>query len=107
MTKPKIFIFANENDLEIAEEHRLVYACAIAEDGTGLAAHMCSHRGWIPHDMGITSNWKHEVYDKHYPNGYELILCEGQIEKGKYPELDDAFTKSKMFTNDENEEKTK
>ena len=26
--------------------------------------------------MGLTSDWKHEGYDAHYPNGYELVWVE-------------------------------
>lgn len=88
--KPKIFIFANTTNLEVAERKRWVSACALAEDGTMLAGHVCSHRGFISHDMGITSDWKHDLYDKHYPDGYELVLIEGQVEKGKNPDFDAA-----------------
>lgn len=49
-----------------------VIGFAVAEDGTGLAQHLSSSESFSQHDMGITSNWKHETYDKHYPDGYEL-----------------------------------
>ena len=50
------------------------YSCyALAEDGTGICGHFSSTIGFAKHDMGITSDWKHEHYKKHYPDGYELI----------------------------------
>lgn len=35
--------------------------------------HFSSGENWCKHDMGITSDWKHDVYDAMYPDGYELI----------------------------------
>jgi hypothetical protein len=67
LNKPKIFIVAQplENGEYLGQ--------ALAEDGTGLASHLCSKKLWVRHDMGINSRWKHEFYDAHYPNGYELV----------------------------------
>lgn len=62
----KIFIFINEvNPLG-------VIPVALAEDGTLLAQHVCSSEAFISHDMGITSEWKHDAYNEHYPEGWEL-----------------------------------
>ena len=44
----------------------------IAEDGTILADHWSSSAHWAAHDLGATSNWKHELYAKHYPDGFEV-----------------------------------
>ena len=44
-------------------------AVAIADDGHVLARHVCSGEGFMPHDLGITSNWKHENYDAHFGEG--------------------------------------
>ena len=49
-----------------------VYAFALAEDGTWLGGHLCSNPSWIRHDMGFDSDWHHEDYNKHYPEGYIL-----------------------------------
>jgi hypothetical protein len=49
------------------------YVMAIAEDGHCLAGHLSSSLGWAQHDIGITSDWKHENYAEHYPDGYELV----------------------------------
>lgn len=65
--KPKIFVFINQRYSNGDE-----VPFAMAEDGTGLASHFCS-AGWARHDMGFGgSTWKHEHYDKHYPDGWEL-----------------------------------
>lgn len=49
-----------------------VVGYALAEDGTGLASHLSSDIIWSKHDMGFTSDWKHDCYQKHYPDGFEL-----------------------------------
>jgi len=46
---------------------------ALAEDGEGLASHLSSSIDFSKHDMGLTSNWKHNVYEKLYPGGFELV----------------------------------
>lgn len=46
---------------------------ALAEDGMWLASHMSSSEYFAKHDIGITSDWKHKIYEKYYPNGYELV----------------------------------
>jgi hypothetical protein len=45
---------------------------AMAEDGHVLASHVCSEEGFFKHDIGITSTWKHDIYEAHCPAGYEL-----------------------------------
>lgn len=50
-----------------------VIGYALGEDGQGLASHLSSGIEWSKHDMGLTSDWKHDHYEKIYPNGYELI----------------------------------
>lgn len=44
-------------------------AVAIADDGHVLAQHICSNEGFMLHDLGITSNWKHENYNAHFGEG--------------------------------------
>jgi len=68
MDKPKIYVFVNT----VYENRSDVIPQALAEDGTALASHFCSSVGFAKHDMGITSDWKHDIYQKHYPDGYEL-----------------------------------
>ena len=38
-----------------------------------IASHFSSGQNWCMHDMGITSDWKHNIYKEKYPDGYELI----------------------------------
>ena len=50
-------------------------ACLIAEDGTGMGGHMCSHEGYMRHDLGILNGARsdrHEYFRKHYPDGYRM-----------------------------------
>lgn len=37
-----------------------------------MSQHMSSNETWAKHDIGITSDWKHDIYQKEFPNGYEL-----------------------------------
>ena len=50
-----------------------VLGYALAKDGTCLASHLSSNVDFSKHDMGLTSNWKHDHYAKAYPEGYELV----------------------------------
>lgn len=63
-------------------------AMAIADDGHVLAHHCCSHESFMRHDLGITSNWKHENYNKHFGEGnWELVWID---DPKNSPELDAA-----------------
>jgi hypothetical protein len=64
---PKIFLFC-----EPAGSHGDVGAHALAEDGTGLGGHLSSNVSFAKHDIGLTSDWHHDDYRKHYPDGYEV-----------------------------------
>jgi hypothetical protein len=80
---PKIYVFINSG-----KGTDWVVGCAIAEDGTGLGSHVSSNEFWFRHDMGLTSDWKHEIYDKHYPDGYALVEVE---DVAKHKGLDAAY----------------
>lgn len=45
---------------------------ALAEDGRGLCQHLSSNINFAKHDMGLTSDWKHDIYATACPEGYEL-----------------------------------
>ncbi len=65
----KIFIFDNTGQ---REWH---VGIALCEDGTFLASHCSSSIGFCKHDMGLFPDqckWKHDLYEKHCPDGYEL-----------------------------------
>lgn len=50
-----------------------VIGYALGEDGQGLASHLSSSVNFSKHDMGLTSDWKHDHYKTCYPDGYELV----------------------------------
>ena len=63
----KIYCFINGGS------YGMLNVLALAEDGYCLAGHISSNEYWASHDIGINSDWKHNLYDKHYPDGYELV----------------------------------
>lgn len=67
----KIYVFINSG-----KGTDWIVGMAMAEDGTFIASHVSSHYQWFRHDMGLTSDWKHEHYKKQYPDGYELVEVE-------------------------------
>lgn len=47
----------------------------LAEDGTPLGGHLCSHEGYMEADLGIVEGSRpdrHENFKKHYPDGYRM-----------------------------------
>jgi hypothetical protein len=51
-----------------------VLGCAMTEDGQVLGEHLSSSESYSQHDMGLTSDWKHDRYcAAAFPFGYELI----------------------------------
>jgi hypothetical protein len=66
--KKKIYCFINGGFGRLGGS-----VAALAEDGEGIAGHFSSNESWAKHDIGINSTWKHEIYQKKYPEGYELI----------------------------------
>lgn len=52
----------------------------LAEDGTVLGGHICSHEGYMPHDLGILEGSRpdrHETFQAHYPEGYRMEFVRG------------------------------
>lgn len=50
-------------------------AVAMAEDGTVLGGHCCSHECYMEADLGVIEGWRmdrHEGYREHYPDGYRM-----------------------------------
>lgn len=68
--KPAIFCMLNGGSPEWWN------VTAFAEDGEGLAGHLCSSPIYFQHDLGLTSAWKHESYMAKYPDGYRLVWIE-------------------------------
>lgn len=56
----------------------------MAEDGNVLASHNSSNHTFVQMDLGVVSgsHWKsqHAKYDKHYPEGWEIVYLEGADE---------------------------
>ena len=53
----------------------MLSAVLIAEDGTHLGGHACSHEGYMEHDLGIlegTRPDRHKEFQRHYPDGYRM-----------------------------------
>jgi hypothetical protein len=68
---PKVFLFINSG-----AGTDWVVSMAMAEDGHVLASHVSSNDSFAHHDIGHTSDWKHEHYGEHYPNGYAIEWVE-------------------------------
>lgn len=57
-------------------------ACLIAEDGTGMGGHICSHEGYMEHDLGIIEGSRpdrHKTFQEHYPDGYRMEFISGEV----------------------------
>jgi len=65
----------------------------IAEDGTPLGSHLCSHEVFMPGDLGIVKASRpdrHETFREHYPDGYKMeFVSAAEIKTHKG--LQDAF----------------
>jgi hypothetical protein len=46
---------------------------AMDENGQVLAQHISSSMSFSQHDLGLTSEWKHDRYKEAHPGGYELV----------------------------------
>ena len=56
----------------------------LAEDGTGLGGHICSHECYMPADLGIlegTRPDRHEHFKAHYPDGYRMEFLPFEVAK--------------------------
>jgi hypothetical protein len=69
------------------------FAQLIAQDGTALGSHCCSHEGFMPGDLGIiegTRPDRHEGFRRHYPDGYRMEFVPGSEVK-RHAGLKEAF----------------
>lgn len=74
-------------------------ACLIAEDGTGLGGHLCSHEGYVPHDLGILEGSRpdrHETFREHYPDGYRMEFVPYD-ELAAHAAVNSAFERNKAL----------
>lgn len=79
----KIFCFINSG-----KGSDWVVTNALAEDGEFLASHISSNDTWAKHDIGVHSDWKHDAYKAHYPDGYEVVWVD---DPGHDPDLLAAY----------------
>lgn len=79
----KIFCFVNSG-----KGTDMQHVIALCEDGHCLAGHLSSHKEWAKHDIGITSDWKHDKYKEHCPEGYKLIWVDSPEEN---PDIEAAY----------------
>lgn len=86
--RPKIFCWVNSGKGTDWQN-----VMAMAEDGTYLAGHLSSSEHFAKHDIGLTSDWKHDAYKKHYPDGYELVWVD-DANPGNHAGLDEAYAKN-------------
>lgn len=54
-------------------------AYSMAEDGTVLGSHWCSHRGYMRHDLHDRAD-RLAAIQAHYPDGYRLVVLMGEGE---------------------------
>jgi hypothetical protein len=95
-TKHKIYCFNNGGSPGWYD------ALAIADDGHVLAGHICSHEGYMRHDLGMDgSTWKHEHYNKHFgENNWELEWIETD-KLGVHEGLNKAIALNKQLPKEE------
>lgn len=62
-----------------------------------IVTHYSSGINWTQHDMGITSDWKHDIYQTLYPDGYELVWL------GGFESFDEGTTVAENMENNNNE----
>ncbi len=79
MSVPNIYVFCNGNGCDgRGDWHNGI---AVAEDGTALAGHVSSNHSFVKSDLGNGRlgyrGFTREEYDKHYPDGYEVVWLEG------------------------------
>ena len=92
MEKEKIYCFING---KMALGYIVV---ALSESGIGLGSHCSSSVEFAKHDIGYeNSDWKHDTYNKEYPNGWELIWVDN-VENHAGLKL--AIEKNKKLTAD-------
>lgn len=70
-------------------------AMAIADDGHALASHICSHPSYMQHDLGLTSDWKHDNYNAHFGVGnWKLEWVE---DPRNHPGLQEAYRLNQLL----------
>ena len=63
---------------------------AMGADGRCICSHVSSSESFAKHDIGVTSDWKHDLYKAAYPDGYELEWVV-DARPGRHAGLDAAY----------------
>ncbi len=80
---PIIYLFSNARNGD-------GIAYAMAEDGTVLGSHWCSHWGYMRHDLHDRADRK-AACEAHYPGGYQIVvLGAGEVPPDAVLELNAA-----------------
>lgn len=90
----KIFCFINSSS------NFGVDVVAICEDGHALGGHFSSNESWAKHDIGLTSDRKHDKYKEHCPEGFQLIWVE---DPKNHKELGEAYKLNQELKKSEKE----
>lgn len=45
---------------------------AFSQEGVVIATHISSSEAYAVHDIGVTSDWHHDIYRMLYPAGFEI-----------------------------------
>lgn len=72
----------------------------LAEDGKYLGGHICSHEGYMPHDLGIVEGSRpdrHEDFQKHYPDGYRMDFVSAE-DVADHPGVTQAYKRHQTLT---------
>jgi len=96
--KPKHRIFCFINNPCAVD---FLHVIAMCDDGYVLASHISSSECWAKHDIGITSEWKHEFYNEHCPDGFELVWIDNPAGD---PELAAAYVLHQEIWKDKQDE---
>lgn len=67
----------------------------LSQDGEYLGGHICSHEGYMPHDLGILDGCRpdrHEGFKKHYADGYRMEFV-GRDDVNSHEGLQSAISK--------------
>lgn len=71
----------------------------LAESGHHLGGHICSHEGYMPHDLGVIEGSRpdrHEDFRAHYPDGYRMdFVPQSMVETD--PELEAAYQRNQAL----------
>lgn len=98
--KHKIYAFPNGGN------PGFIHAVAIADDGNCLAGHCCSHDGFVPHDLGVTSTWKHDTYNAHFGEGNWEIEFVPYDQVESHEGLQAAFALNKKLAEEEEQKES-